>query len=542
MNSKQQILLNKIEYLFKFFYILGIVVVLALLDETGKDYIISSFMVFMLIYLFCGLSIPQAFGNAVRVRFQKQQFHNARTVFKGTVLYTLLLETMAMVLAYCFSGRMTAFLNNVKNFPYGIRLFLPLLLLLPIIEIFRTYYLGYNRRITVIISRCVGTITAFITGVCVYAPLKEYGKKADALLKSSCLENMYASLTIPIAILASQVMVLLYLCWMYLVYKPYIRKQITNDLTKYTESISRTVPMMAKEHFKANLHKFSIYILVFAAFIFCSFYNRKAPDLSNANTSFGILAIVLCVTVLVPYFVSKAFSLKYIIRFRKLLRSEDMRNVKAYLWNRTHKFIMITFALSIFFVIMSKSVIFILTGSTLNEYVTHMMILSVSFALVPLYCLYSMFLIQMGKSAGVLIINYVALLLSVGMMLLLYNVPAIGGYGISIGIVAYFLIAYACEFVILEKESGFNKNIMQLLILPGLSALLMGIILFLITKAIGIVEYRILQFLIVFGLLAVCTFLYIILLLVLHSIDEEEINGGFWGKIVYKIGEMLHLF
>ena len=43
MNSKQQILLNKIEYLFKFFYIVGVLVVLALLDDAGKDYIISSF-------------------------------------------------------------------------------------------------------------------------------------------------------------------------------------------------------------------------------------------------------------------------------------------------------------------------------------------------------------------------------------------------------------------------------------------------------------------------------------------------------------------
>ena len=77
MNSKQQILLNKIEYLFKFLYIIGVLLVLALLDDAGKDYIISSFMVFMLLYLFWGLSMPQAFLNIVKPRFQKQQFKNA---------------------------------------------------------------------------------------------------------------------------------------------------------------------------------------------------------------------------------------------------------------------------------------------------------------------------------------------------------------------------------------------------------------------------------------------------------------------------------
>ena len=273
MNSKQQILLNKIEYLFKFFYILGILVILALLDETGKDYIIASFMVFMLIYLFCGLALPQAFGSVVNARFQKQQFRNAKVVFKSTLLYTVILESIAIIAAFCFVDRLSSFLHNVKAFPHGIGLFLPLLLLIPVIEILRTYYQCYNRRLTIIISRVVGFLTALIVGVCIYSPLKEYGAKVDALLKSNCMDDLYASLTIPIAILASQTMVLLYLGWMYLVYKPYIKKQITNDLTKYNESILGMLPVTAKAHISANIHKISIYLLVFAAFVFCSFYN-----------------------------------------------------------------------------------------------------------------------------------------------------------------------------------------------------------------------------------------------------------------------------
>lgn len=542
MNSKQQILLNKIEYLFKFFYIIGILIILALLDETGKDYIIASFMVFMLIYLFCGLALPQAFSNVVKARFQKQQFKNAKTVFKSTLLYTLILESVAMISAFCFVDKLSAFLHNVKAFPYGIGLFLPLLLLIPVIEVFRAYYQCFNRRLTIIISRVLGFLTALIVGICIYNPLKEYGVKVDALLKTDCMDDLYASLTIPIAILASQVMVLLCLGWMYLVYKPYIKKQITNDLTKYNESVLGMLPVMAKAHISANIHKISIYLLVFVAFIFCSFYNKKAPGLENANTSFGILAIVLCVTVIVPYFVTRAFSLKYIIRYRKMLKNEDMRSVKSYLWNRTHKYFIITFALAIFFIIMAESVIYILTGTTMSQYVMHMQILSMSFALVPLYSLYSMFLTNMGKSKNVLIINYIALLASVVITFLLYKIPAIGGYGISIGIISYFLIAFVCEFITLEKLVGFNKNIMQLFVLPALSALIMGIVLLLVTKAIGIVQYRLVQFFVMLGLLIICTVLFMVLLLVLHSVDEEELNGGFWGKIVYKLGELLHIF
>ena len=164
MNSKQQILLNKIEYLFKFFYILGILVILALLDETGKDYIIASIMVFMNINLFCGLALPQAFGSVVNARFQKQQFRNAKVVFKSTLLYTVILESIAIIAAFCFVDRLSSFLHNVKAFPHGIGLFLPLLLLIPVIEILRTYYQCYNSRLTIIISRVVGFLTALIVG------------------------------------------------------------------------------------------------------------------------------------------------------------------------------------------------------------------------------------------------------------------------------------------------------------------------------------------------------------------------------------------
>ena len=172
----------------------------------------------------------------------------------------------------------------------------------------------------------------------------------------------------------------------------------------------------------------------------------------------------------------------------------------------------------------------------------HMRILALSFALVPLYILYNMFLTNIGKSKSVLIINYMALFISTAITFLLYKIPAIGGYSISVGIVCYFLIAFAAEFIILEKESGFNKNIMQLFVLPLLSALVLGIILLLISKAIGIMDSRMVQFLILIGLLILCSILYMILLLVLHCVDEDELTGGFWGQIVYKLGEILHIF
>ena len=139
-----------------------------------------------------------------------------------------------------------------------------------------------------------------------------------------------------------------------------------------------------------------------------------------------------------------------------------------------------TFALAVFFVIMAVSVVYILVGDVLPQFVMHMRIMALSFAMVPLYILYNMFLANIGKSKSVLVINYMALFISTAITFLLYKIPAIGGYSISVGIVCYFLIAFAAEFIILEKESGFNKNIMQLFVMPLLSALVMGIILLLL--------------------------------------------------------------
>ncbi len=83
---------------------------------------------------------------------------------------------------------------------------------------------------------------------------------------------------------------------------------------------------------------------------------------------------------------------------------------------------------------------------------------------------------------------------------------------------------------------------MKLLILPALSAFIMGIVILLLNKAIGVVEYRLVTFLILLGFLILSTVLYMILLLVLRCVDEEDISGGFWGRILYKLGEILHIF
>ena len=83
---------------------------------------------------------------------------------------------------------------------------------------------------------------------------------------------------------------------------------------------------------------------------------------------------------------------------------------------------------------------------------------------------------------------------------------------------------------------------MKLFVLPVLSTFVMGIILLLIEKSIGIAQQRLLQLLIFAGLLLLCIFVYMLLLLVLHCVEEEDLNGGFWGRIMYKLGELLHIF
>lgn len=542
MNSKQQIVLNKVEYLFKIVYIVGFLIVLALLSETGKNYIISSFMVFMLIYLFCGLCIPKAFSNLVKVRFQKQQLKNAGNVFKSTLLYLLLLEGVVMLIAYIFVEKASAFLHVEKALPYGIALFLPLLLLVPINEVFRSYYQCFNRMLTIIISRSLGILSTFLAGLCVYTPLKNYGQKVDALLKTECMQDMYASLTIPIALLIAQVIVCIYLLWMYLVYKPYIKKQIGRDLTKSKESTFSLLVELLKEHFFVNLHKISIYLLVLVAFICCSFYNRRMLGMEEMNTSFGILAVVLIVTVLMPYFFTKAFSLKDLYRYRKMLKNEDVRGIKSYIWGRTHKFFIVSVAVTIFFIVLSERVIFILIGAVSKQYILHMQILSVSFVLVTLYRLYHMFLSNLGKHKALLIMNYTSLALSTVVTIGLYNVPSIAGYGISIGLVCYFLIAFILEFIVLEKEFGFHRNFISLFVLPALSASIMGIILLLINKVIPLSEERVTQVFIILLLFVVCSFVYRILLLVLHGIDEDELSDNFLGNTLYKLGKILHIY
>ncbi len=542
MNSKQQILLNKIDYLFKFLYMVGILVVLALVSETGKNYIISSFMVFMIIYLFCGLSLPKGFSNLIKGRFQKQQFKNAKAIFQGTLLYVFILESLILLILACFVNKISDFLHVNKPLPHGIGLFIPLLLLIPLNGVFRIYYQYYNRRLTIIISRALGLLTALIVGFCSYSPLKEYGAKVDALLKSNCMTDIYATLTIPIAMLSSQAVVLLYLSWMYLVYKPYIRKQIVNDLTKTKDSIRDVFVMIAKAHTSANLYNISIYLLIFLAFIFCSFYNRLGFSDEEANTSFGILAIVMGITILVPHFITKAFTLKYILRFRKMLKNDDMRSIRGYLWGRTHKYFMITFVLAIFAIVMADSFIYVLTGSISPQYVLHMQIMCILIVLVPLYGLYHMFLSNIGRFKTILIIDYIALFLSGIVMTILYNISSVGGYGISVGIVTYFLITFVGEYFVLQHDSGFSKKIMQLLVFPLLCSFIVGIIILLLSMAIGILEFRVLQCLVIIGLLLVCTIVYMVLLLVFRCVDEDELNGGFWGNIIYKLGEILHIY
>ena len=198
------------------------------LGREGLGYYAYASNLYAILLLVSSYSIPMAVSKVVSERLALKQYKNAHKVFRGALLYALLVGGFAALIAL-FGGR---FLlpRNQQNAILALRVLAPTILLSAILGVFRGYFQAHNTMMPTSISQIseqlVNAVVSVLAG---YLLIKGFAKNKTT-------HAIYGAAGGTMGTGAGVLAGLIFMIFVYMVNKNTIERQMERDISEKEES------------------------------------------------------------------------------------------------------------------------------------------------------------------------------------------------------------------------------------------------------------------------------------------------------------------
>ena len=510
-------------------------VVARVTGENGAAYLVAAFEIYGLVWIFISGESSDTLGRLLRIRNAKGQYRNAVKMRKSVLLFQTIVGAAGSLFLFFFADELAEGIFHMQYATLILKVLAPVVFLRTISGVMLGFFQGEGAELPTAASVILRQIFILGFGLLFGKILGNYGWKVSRLLLQENFTSMYGSVGIAIAIVLTEVFIVLFLA---LIYKGTKRPRVKmqDDGMRFTDTyfgsvrvfcINRGVPMIIR----------LLSFLPLPLGLFLLQRNTREMDgnvlkygayLSGYVVVCGIMAGLIYMGIL-PM-VSRVFS---------HIRKEEQRYAKAVLQTGTHIGIVHAAFCSVMVTVMASQTAAVVSPGP--SAAVGIMFASGGFMILFLAAAFyfGKILMMSGKKlhllAALSISNIVyavsvTVFLKTGKM----NVDALvyGGL-LAVGILCVLL------GILVYRQFHYRFDWLQLLVLPFGSVCVSGLVMMLMAKLLTPHMGNLVSVLVSAVIGAA---LYWVLLLVLRNFKEQETELIPGGRIINAVGQMLRVF
>lgn len=506
-----------------------------MLGETGMGYYAAVYELFVFIMLLTGWYLPQAEAKAVRIRLAKGQIKNAKRVLHGTLLFGLGFGMIISAAVIFLSGTLAEKMLLQPLNSLALCVMVLAVLFSVVISAYRGYFEGLGTNIPTNISRVLEQIFALGFGLVFGKMFYNYGEKTGKLVQNTNYAPAYTVVGILIGIIAAQVLVLVFLVFLNRVYARSLKKQMSKDNSKIQDSYIEIIRNILISGLPYMLTMILVQGAVFIDMMLYMHYisGNTVQNYTVHYGSFygkycviiGFFVCILCCTIAKP--------LAAIGHYHK---REEYRVVKDIFAGEIHTISLYGIPMAVLLAALAEPI----TNMFFKKATGTVFLLQVSSSLIffipcALFCIYV--LQSIGKTIIVLRNCVAAFMIQmIAVVLLLRGVHA-GIASVAYGYMFLFGVITILNGMTLLRYLKYSPEYIRTFAVPFLASAICGVLDMLLAKAMlekaGATVTSV-----------VCILLgsigYIVLLFALNGVNEKELSKIPGGKMLSKVGQLLH--
>lgn len=518
--------------------LLGRIPVYHMIGKDGMAYFSLAQEIFLLVGGVLFYSMKEGIASLIRYRVRREQFKGVRRLFLQSLFLALIL---GMILTVLLEAGCQYVLQNMLQLPLAVMTVRIALLGIPFLAlagVLQGYFQGFHMRAPGVHADFIFTAVFLAVGLISAEGFMLYGQKVSDLLHNGRFQYVYGAIGVSTGLVAASLLSLLYLLILYFVFRRSLEKDGSREreyLKNGESSISRIRLILGSGGFHA------LFYLVFAlsgfGSVFIFFLLHKGD--SAAASAFGMyyagcnaLLKAMILIILMVFYSS-------IRRVGYYQEREEFRMAREKLGMLLHRMLVVLLPFAILSVVLSENLSILLLGDTGAEASSAMQVGSIGILFGTLGYVFILLLMRLKQSMLAAVSAGAAMVLQMVLLVIMTSAGVGGVLAPALSQMFFYLLLTAAGFVLVSRVMQYRQDWIRGVAIPTVLAAVTGVVTMLInrflTPAAGRVAGTIVC--VVVGILV-----YVILLLAARNMREEELNSSFFGKLLLKVGRLIHFY
>ena len=518
--------------------LLGRIPIYHMIGKDGMAYFSLAQEIFLLVGGALFYSMKEGIASLIRYRVRREQFKGVRKLFLQSLFLTLVLSAGLTVL---LEAGCQYVMQNVLQLPLAVMTVRVALLGIPFLAlagVLQGYFQGFHMRAPGVHADFIFTAAFLIVGLISAEGFMLYGQKVSNLLHNGRFQYVYGAIGVSAGLVAASLLSLLYLLILYFVFRRSLEKDGSREreyLKNSESSISRIWSLLGSGGFHA------LFYLAFALSSFGSvfiFFLLHKGD-SAAVSAFGsyyagcnaLLKAMILVMLLVFY-----SSIRRVVYYQE---REESRMAREKLGMLLHRMLVVLLPVAILSAVLSENLSILLLGDAGTEASGAMQVCSIGILFGALGYVFILLLLRLKQSMLAAIMAGATMVLQMVLLVIMTSAGVGGVLAPALSQMIFYLLLTAAGFVLVSREMQYRQDWIRGAAVPTVLAAVTGVITMLINRFLTPIAGRVVGTIVcvVVGILV-----YVILLLAARNMREEELNSSFVGKLLLRLGRLIHFY
>ncbi len=505
--------------------------------DKGNGYYAAAYSVYSIMLIISCYSLPLAVSKAVSAKISKRQYKSAQRVFQCAMVFALTMGGITFLVCEVLGDFLAEYVMEEPMGAMALKVLGPALLTVSVMGVFRGYFQGLGTMMPTAVSQILEQIFVLIGSIAGTYVLYQYGGKVGALLHNEDYAPAYGAAGASIGPVLGSVVGLLFLAFVYVLYRKGTRKRSMRDANGRVDSYPQIFKLIILTIVPV-LMSTTVYNIsdVIDTKIFGSIMIQKG--LGDIKTDiWGVYTGKYKVLVNVPIALANAMCASIVPVLTQLMVREEYKRAKEKIGQAMRFTMIVAFPSAVGLAVLARPIISLLFKGEVDMAVGMLHIGSVSVVFFAVSTLTNGVLqginrmkIPVRNAAISLVIHVIVLYVALEL-----------GMGINAVIWANILFAaIVCVLnaLAIRKYLRYNQELVRTFVIPAIASVVMGIVIgvlnLLLSKAAG-------NAVTVFVGIGVGAVVYFVVLILLRGINERDLRSMPGGRTILTAAKKLRL-
>ena len=508
-----------------------------IIGDKGNGYYSSAYYVYNIMLLISSYSLPLAISKIVSARLSKEEYKNSSKVFHGGIIFAFISGGLVCIAVF-FGADLFAGLLKEPLSAIALRIFAPTLLVVAIMGVIRGYFQGMGTMVPTAVSQIIEQIVNAVISILAAKYLYDYGKKVAALLKNENYAPAYGAAGSTLGTSLGAAAALVFLIILLIMISGRLHHQNAQDGTRRTESYSDVFRVIILTVMPVILST-AVYNLndILDNIIFNNIMMGKGYE-AEKTAIWGIYTGKAKLLLNVPIALANAMSASAVPTLSACIASDNIRGARKKISVAMRFTMIISFPCAVgLFVLAEPIVKMLFTG---DPKMAASMIRAGAISVV----FYSISTLSNGMLQGInkmkIPVRNAAVSLAVHLVLLYVFMDKfnMGIYAVILSAIIFALMMSVLNGLSLKKYLKYRQEMAMTFIVPALSSVAMGVIIFVLYHIFSLILGNIIST--VISIIA-GIFVYFICILRLKGVREDEMYEMPMGTRLVRAAKKMNL-